>query len=651
MLEKLKEGKFYRRDIDGLRAIAIFLVLIYHLFPEIIRGGYIGVDIFFVISGFIITKTILFDLDRNTFSIKIFLFKRIRRLYPSLLFVLISTYVLGWILLMPREFAGLSKHIVSSLGFVQNFVLWNEVGYFDDAPQLKPLLHLWSLSIEEQFYLIWPWLLYLIYRLKKTKFYYLSVFLFFSFLFNVVSVRSHQDFAFYWPFTRFWELLCGCLLALIHSEKKNTVVLTRFATPVSFFGLFLILIASVSFSRETQFPGFAALLPVVGAAFIIFFDESLINQRVLSTRVLVWIGLISYPLYLWHWILISFEYFAFGAMSSGMNKIGIFFLSVILAWLTYRYIEQPIRRLSKLSIVSPTLLSISIGLGILSFITYQKNGFPDRKKSELPSELHALLDPGFGGYIAKNWREHSCFLAKDETFENFKKYCFEDSGKLKVVIWGDSHAAALYTGFRNHQGKKAFDLSQYTASACAPLLLWEGAANKNCNSVNDQIFKNLSKIKPDIIILHASWDWDEYDLRFLEITIENLRKIDKTRIIVVGQSPNWKEKVPANIISYFKTFGKLPNPNTDFGLNQLEQTLKLEKKIKKTAVKHNAEFISMIEVLCPQNECLLYVGDSVQNVTSLDQGHLSDSGASYVVQAIEKKLFPGKSNFDNQQNE
>lgn len=639
MLENLVKMKFYRGDIDGLRAIAILLVLLFHLFPDLIRGGYIGVDIFFVISGFIITKTISFDLVKNSFSIKVFLFKRIRRLYPALLTVLISTFILGWFLLMPKEYSDLNKHILSSLSYIQNFILWKEVGYFDDSPQQKPLLHLWSLSIEEQFYVFWPWILLLVYRLKRIRYVYFILFFLVSFLLNIVTVRSYPEFAFYWPFSRFWELLCGGILAQIHSDEANRVKLHRYENIGSLFGLFLILGASFSFSKDTSFPGTAALLPVFGAALIIFFEKSLFNQRILSNRLFVGIGLISYPLYLWHWILISFEYYAFGGVSSYSNKIGILILSIILAWLTYKFIEKPIRSFNKLGVVSPVLLSVSVILALISIYTVSNGGFPDRKKNDLPSELHELLRPDFGGYIAKSWREHSCFLAKDETFEKFVPSCLEDSGKTNIVIWGDSHAAALYTGFRNLQSKRKFDLSQYTASACAPLLLWEGTANKNCHLVNRQIFDHLLKIKPEIIILHASWNWDEYDLKFLEITIQNLKKIADARIIVIGQAPNWKEKVPRNIISYYKTFGQLPKSYSDFGLNQLDETLKLENKIKKIAEKQNIEFLSMIDVLCPKNQCLLYVGGSVQNVTSFDQGHLSDLGASYLVNEFESRIF------------
>lgn len=317
-----------------------------------------------------------------------------------------------------------------------------------------------------------------------------------------------------------------------------------------------------------------------------------------------------------------------------------------MGFITFRFVETPIRKSKNFPFVSKRLLGISFLLVILAFITFKLKGFPLLKERELPSEARSLLDPEFGGNLAANWREHSCFLYKEDRFERFERSCGNEGGNVNVMLWGDSHAAALYTGFKAIQSKnRTFGLWQYTTSLCPPILDFDYEMNQNCRINNAFVFNRLSNHKPDILILQASWDWGRYEvkrnIKYLEKTFVKLNSKKIPRVILFGQSPTWMRKLPTNIVTYHKVFGRLPSSYTSFGLFQIEETRLLEEELKKTAIKYNIEFISMIDILCPNNECLLYVGDSVQNVTSLDQGHLSDLGASYVVQAAEKKIFPG----------
>jgi hypothetical protein len=244
-----------------------------------------------------------------------------------------------------------------------------------------------------------------------------------------------------------------------------------------------------------------------------------------------------------------------------------------------------------------------------------------------------------GGFIAKNWREHSCFLAKGENENTFKPECVDNSRKPLVFIWGDSHAAALYSGFKLYQDKKAFGLAQYTASACPPILNWVGNINKLCGEINNHVIKKIGEIKPDIVILHASWSWNEYDLKGIDYTIEELKKANVKRILIVGQSPTWKEKVPMNIVSFYKVFGRIPDTYTDFGLIEINEAAKSENYLKQIARIYNVEFVSIREGLCTERGCLLSIGNSISNVTSLDQGHVSDLAAEYFIEVSEKKIF------------
>src|SRR5580658_2009853 len=314
----------YRPDIDGLRAIAVLAVIGFHAFPAWIRGGFVGVDVFFVISGYLISTILLTGMERGSFRFTRFYIRRIRRIFPALIVVLLACMVAGWLVLFSFEYKALGKHVAGSAAFVSNFVLWNEAGYFDKAAATKPLLHIWSLGIEEQFYIVWPLLLYLVWKRKAATLALLLLLFTFSFTFNVLSSDSAADF--YSPLTRFWELMAGAVLAYLslHWENLDKIIrklprpvpqiigsgaalesITRNITAV--IGVFLIVATVFTVDETKKFPGWWALLPVVGTYLMIASGpHAWINNKLLATRGLVAIGLISYPLYLWHWPLLSF---------------------------------------------------------------------------------------------------------------------------------------------------------------------------------------------------------------------------------------------------------------------------------------------------------------------------------------------------------
>ncbi len=304
----------YRPDIDGLRAVAVLAVVSFHAFPQLTPGGFVGVDVFFVISGFLISTIILKAHAQNTFSYARFYARRIRRIFPALMLMLAASLVFGWFALTPNEFAELGRHAAAGTLFVSNLALWREAGYFDHEAQLKPLLHLWSLGIEEQFYLIWP--LFLL-RFRRATAALVAVVVL-SFAANVWLVHSKPDATFYMPFTRFWELASGALLAQLALMAPNGDALgglRRFAPflgdsralrdALSVAGTLLVLAPVLRLSHTASFPGFWAALPVLGTvALIAAGQRAIINRRLLSAPPMVLIGLISYPLYLWHWPLL-----------------------------------------------------------------------------------------------------------------------------------------------------------------------------------------------------------------------------------------------------------------------------------------------------------------------------------------------------------
>ncbi len=336
-----------------MRAIAVLSVLAYHAFPAALPGGFVGVDVFFVISGFLISGIILTAIRTGTFTFSQFYARRVRRIFPALALVLAASLCLGWLILFPADFRRLAIHVVAGAGFVSNLALWQEAGYFDTASELKPLLHLWSLGVEEQYYAIWPLLLVLAARFLHRLLPLILIVAVLSFAANIFLVGAHPSAAFYSPVTRFWELMIGSLLAYLQvfgAPGGDRGVVARFRAAFPANGLALVgagaLAASLVLTREDYaFPGWWALLPTAGTALLIGAGPaSRINQSVLSGRTLVYIGLISYPLYLWHWPLLTFARIFYGDLPPTAIRVMMLALSFALAAATFRLLERPIRK-------------------------------------------------------------------------------------------------------------------------------------------------------------------------------------------------------------------------------------------------------------------------------------------------------------------
>jgi peptidoglycan/LPS O-acetylase OafA/YrhL len=385
----------YRADIDGLRAIAVLAVVAFHAFPNWLRGGFIGVDVFFVISGFLISTIIFENLDRGTFSFKEFYARRIKRIFPALILVLIACFAFGWFVLLADEYKQLGKHIAAGTGFVSNFVLWGEAGYFDNSAETKPLLHLWSLGIEEQFYIVWPFVLWFAWKRKFNLLTITIIVAIASFVLNIKGVKQDMVATFYSPQTRFWELLSGSLLAWFAIYKNNSfhsyalkidgwLAKVIYSEPVeaegktlsnvfSFIGLLLLAYGFWRINKELNFPDKWALVPVLGTALIITAgSKAWVNRKILSNKIAVWFGLISFPLYLWHWPLLSFARIVESEVPSRNIRIAAVVLSIALAWLAYKLVERPIR-LGKGRKANVTILVVLMAIvGSVGYYSYSK---------------------------------------------------------------------------------------------------------------------------------------------------------------------------------------------------------------------------------------------------------------------------------------
>lgn len=440
----------YRRDIDGLRALAVLSVIIYHAFPSFIRGGFIGVDIFFVISGYLITGILWRELDTQNFSLLEFYRRRILRIFPSLILVLTATLALGMGLLLADELAQLGRHIAAGAIFISNWLLWSESNYFDASAQTKPLLHLWSLAIEEQFYIIWPLLLAFIAlfgrRHASAWIILIAVLLWLS---GIALVKASPSAGFYMPVTRFAELLIGAWLATQHRHGPTTTTTFK-SNAWSVTGLITIVFTLFAFRAHPSFPGAWAALPVLGAyAIILGGPNAWINQYLLGNRLMVGIGLISYPLYLWHWPLLVFPRILEGHEPAPQFRIAALALSIVLAYMTYRWWEKPMRQTAHPKRMSLVLLLVLIALGISGWWTHRLNGFPDRPAAQANIQLSGDI----GHHPFFEWMDNRYITCPEtnitndvDVWEGHVRCKQSKNGPVEYAIVGDSHGEHLFPG-------------------------------------------------------------------------------------------------------------------------------------------------------------------------------------------------------------
>jgi len=432
----------YRPDVDGLRAIAILAVLAFHANPFLLPGGFVGVDVFFVISGYLISGVIFARLSEDNFSFSDFYIRRIKRIFPSLIVILLASLLIGWFVLLPDEFSNLGKHIAAGGAFVANIVYWQEADYFAKPSELKPLLHLWSLGIEEQFYLIWPPVLYFIWKRRWIVGAFIWLMIIASFFTNVWASSSMPVATFYLPVTRFWELLLCSWLAYSQIVQTEHVVATKNNASISFgeleisfanlkglCGLLLLSIGFISISKDVVYPGWWALLPTGGTFLLISAsEESWINRNFLSCRVLVAIGLMSYPLYLWHWPLLSFGRIIENEDSRLIIVIAALSLSFLLSWLTTRFVEKPARFSRYPSVKLTAGFALAVAVIALLGLGGEFGVFSSRLGTPTVSELNIALT---------DWK-----FPKDSNFKKESGFrLVEQPGATKSVVLfiGDSH--------------------------------------------------------------------------------------------------------------------------------------------------------------------------------------------------------------------
>jgi peptidoglycan/LPS O-acetylase OafA/YrhL len=599
----------YRADIDGMRAVAVIAVVLFHAFPKVLPGGFAGVDAFFVISGYLITSIIVGGLDGDGFSFADFYARRVRRLFPALIVVLIATLAAGFWILLPSALASLAKNAMASAFFSANLMLWSETGYFDIDAKFKPLLHLWSLGIEEQFYLAWPLALWLTVRRWRTALIVGTIIG--SFTLNIALIDKYPEATFYLPFTRIWELIAGALLVglSVKSTPLREVAFPIFACVGS------ILVFTLTDSH-TQFPGWAALAPVAVTAAAILSEGSVCNRLLLSNPTAVFIGKISYPLYLWHWPLLVFGRIYPLRPLTAPETVGLILAAFVLAWLTYALIEKPFRFRQLLG-VRTALAGMATAVLVAAFVLV--------KPPRLPGEIQQLVDTSVG---APEWREHKCFLMRGDQRLDFTSACVDEERPL-VALWGDSAAASLMPGLRDLQSDHHFGIAQFTTSGCQPLLVASAETDALCVTRNRAVLSRLSEIKPQAVLLNALWRTSADELK---PTIAALRAIG-VRPVILGRVPVWQGGLPNLVAIYYRRTGELL---PEFSSLFLEGTTN-DDAIRLAAGQLGVAYISLRDPICQNGACQTRVGSDLM---VSDWLHFTATGSIYVMRKIAPALMP-----------
>lgn len=629
-LENPVMGSDYRSDIDGLRAVAVMAVLIFHAFPDALPGGYIGVDIFFVISGYLISGIILRNLQRDRFGFRDFYARRIRRIFPCLILVLLASYAAGWFLSLPDAFQHLGRHIAASAFFVQNMALWTEAGYFDTATELKPLMHLWSLAIEEQFYLVFPLMLYGFWRARAVRLgLWLALLALGSFLLNLFLSRVNPAGAFFLAPPRFWELLVGGLL--VYTQIFQPAILQRVLQGrehgLSITGAALVGAGLFFIQPDSTFPGWWALLPVAGAFLMIAAGpRAWVNHYILACPAAVWIGLISYPLYLWHWPILVYLRIAQAGVPPWPLRAGALVLSVILAWLTWKLVERPVRFGLKVRIKTAVLLSTLVLAGYLGHDADRRQGLAFR----LPEAARALLTYRYD--YRDGYREGSCFLRPEQDASAFGQ-CTDTGrqGADQLLLWGDSHAAHLYQGVLDRFGSD-WSIRQRTASGCPPIPDLNISDRPHCRGVNDAILNEIRTHPPRAVLLAAAWS--SYDWTQVAETVRTLKALGLTRIVIVGPVPQWEDSLPRQLLRYLgsRPLDKQLPRYLDQGLEPAPR--RIDPQLARLATALNIGYASPLSVLCGSQGCLTYLDDAAREITAWDYGHLTDASSVFVVRGL-----------------
>jgi len=700
--------------------LAVLAVIANHARPSALPGGFCGVDVFFVISGYLIGKHLLESIQADRFSFAQFYARRARRLFPALAVMLAAVWGFGWIILSGPELESLGRHIAAASVFANNILLQSESGYFDTAAATKPLLHLWSLGVEEQFYVLVPVLLWFGSSKGRASMGWVAR----AAVVSLLLTEFARYPSFYLLSTRFWELGAGVALgylslhgaALLRASavqrRRTTIEVGAGALAVMFAsalrleaalrtgddlllsqccGLIIILVLGIGFAylwriygltdrwgqlacrwrrHETtirlalsatgtgllavsfagltpeMWPGPQTVLPVLGTVLMIAAGAGTFVNAVLGCRPLVFLGNISYPLYLWHWPLLVYGSML-GSDQAGPRTLIAIGAALLLAWLTKQLVEDPARfgsRWGRPVRRPPTWVSASalLATGMIGVAAVANEGYPTR----FPTTLQALArwsQP----HADTEWRLSQCYFYPGQ-MRAFAPECtpVKRSGIPRLLLWGDSHAAQLFPGLQALRAHYDFDLIQWTAAGCPPTRSRWLAEEPGCASHRAWILNEMPNAQPDVVMLAARWELyqergmpqDEI-LAALADDVRWLRSIGVRKIILFGPGPAWNATLPLDLFRYMSVRRTDQVPERLGSIRVAER--QLDRNLAEQAAAEGVQYVSVLDWFCNDAGCRTTGHENLKTPDLLfrDQDHLTASGSRDLIGGVARMLL------------
>ena len=628
-MENKKEFSLsYRPEIDGLRTIAVSAVILFHCGFSFLSGGFIGVDIFFVISGFLITTLLCRDIQNESFSITAFYAKRLRRLYPALLFTIVVTLVAGYFIFMPDEMKELGQSTVSVVAYVSNVFFWLKSDYFDGPSELKPLLHTWSLAVEEQFYIVFPLVLLAVQKFwDRISLHHIFFLLAISLIGCLVLLNIDNSAAFYLMPFRAWEFLigsvCSFVLATPHKIKEHK------KNWLSIFGMSLIVGSIFVIDEGVLFPGLAAIPVTVGTALVIIFTtRGTLVQQFLASKSMVFLGKISYSTYLVHWPIVVFYNYSIIRESTAIEKIGLCVASFAIGYVFFKFIENSFRTstINYLQIKKTFIATFicSVFLAASGLLTHFENGFKGR--FDAPQNYQE-------NKVAVFPKSANCFLSTKETFELWTgQSCFIggfDARKESTLIWGDSHAEHLKNGVFEYSNEIQRNVLLFASAGCAPIFDEIPNNRPNCPENNEYVLDIIKEYNIQRVILAGNWQYARsqgVDIKNLPATVKKLLALD-LEVGLINQLPIYPFNNPEFLHRRLSS-----NTNFDGNWKMKPAKGKVENELIYKLPLHNSTVVfNPFESFCELGHCTVM---KEHQLMIKDSGHLSSHGSRLMIRNI-----------------
>lgn len=628
-MTSLTADRSFRLDLNGLRAVAVASVLLFHFHIGPFSGGFVGVDVFFVISGFLMTQIIAGGLAADRFNLVRFYLNRLARIMPALVVVGFACLAVSYVASPPEHFTKIAEETLQAVTFRVNYLYAANTDYFAPSAAQRWLLHCWSLAVEFQFYILFPLVLIVASKVSRRRgpLAVLAVIIVASGAWSWLQTASNPSQAFYLLPARAWEFALGGMVFFLPAPAQ------RLRSLVAAAGLAVIAATLFWYTEQLKYPSLWAALPVAGAVLVLWARS---NFVVLTNPVAQYLGTVSYSLYLWHWPLLTVaHYFDYGFAPA--ETAVLVALTFVMAHLSNRLIENPFRDAFRHLTFTRTAPVVVAALGIVgACIAIDKSaGWPQR------------LSPAMADLVQRStyhgqFRDSTCFLRPDQGFKDFAASCFDPapgSGKPKLAIWGSSHAAHLYAGIAKQEWAKQFDIIQLTASACAPMPASTDASRPHCPDIQKGIRAFLAKAKPDILLIampraalgDGPADGPDFTKAMLQAAIKSLRADGVGRVVIAGPVPEWPLQLPQ---IYFRdsVFHKHGMENMAVPV-QPQEFAAMDRAMRDATIEAGGTYISLHDAMCNGNRCYTLVPDApVDALMQFDQNHLTSEGSEWLAE-------------------